>query len=441
MRVRFWGTRGSVPSPGPETLRYGGNTSCVGVRTDDGTSLVLDCGTGARKLGLALAQDGPTNVHLLVGHTHADHIQGLPFFMPAFVPGSELTVYGSPSINRDFPSALGGQMDYTYFPVPLQDLPASLRFVELGEEQFSIGDVCIRTQHLNHTAPCIGFRVEVGGACLVYASDHEQHVPSIWRPDRAPDQYDAKALLHPGDRRHVEFLRGADLLIHDAQYLAAEYPQKKGWGHSTVEYVIDVALAAGVKQLALYHHDPTRTDEEIDVIVARARDYVSETGLALEVMAAREGAEVELLESTVATGTQRTPDGATVLDHPRILVADDDPVVTRMLDFVLSQDGCDVVVVGNGADAVETAKNGQFQLILIDMQMPRLDGLQAVRAMRADPRLRDVPIVMLTALSDKEDMIAGFNEGVTDYMTKPFAMPQVRARVRSWLSRSPDVQR
>ncbi len=217
MQIRFWGTRGSIASPGPETLHYGGNTSCIEARTDDGTTLIFDCGTGARKLGMALAAAGPVRAHLLIGHTHADHIQGLPFFIPAFLPGSQITIYGPAGIDRDLPSAVGGQMEYAYFPVPLKDLPAKLDFVELAESEFSIGRVHVRTRFLNHTSPCLGYRIETGGVSFVYSTDHEPHTEALWRPERAPDVFDASLILHPGDRRHLELLRGADILVHDAQ--------------------------------------------------------------------------------------------------------------------------------------------------------------------------------------------------------------------------------
>jgi CheY-like chemotaxis protein/phosphoribosyl 1,2-cyclic phosphodiesterase len=436
MRVRFWGTRGSIAAPGPETLRYGGNTPCVEVRTDSGALLILDCGTGARKLGLQLARSGPVKAHLLLGHTHADHIQGLPFFVPAFLPGSELTVYGPAGIDRDLPSALGGQMEYAYFPVPLRSLPAAFTFAELGEGELDVEGVRVRTQFLNHTSPCLGYRLEVGGVTVVYLADHEPHSGALWRPDRPADSYDAAALVHPGDRRHVDFLRGADLVIHDAQYTDAEYPSRVGWGHSTVEQVVAMSLAAGVKRLALFHHDPQRDDDALDALLAEARARVEAAGATLEVTAAAEGQVVALEEHGEGIAHVQESAPAREASGARVLVADDDPAVRRVLELVLRQDGCEVTTVENGADAVRAATAGAFDLVMLDVQMPELDGYAACRAMRDVPRLAEMPIIFLTARTDHEDMAEGFAARATDYMMKPLATAQVRARVRAWLTRT-----
>lgn len=436
MRVRFWGTRGSIPTPGAETLRYGGNTSCVEVWADDGTLLIFDCGTGARELGLALARSGPLRARLLVGHTHMDHIQGLPFFLPAFVPGSHLTIYGPAGIDRSLPTAIGGQMEYAYFPVPMNNLPAQLDFRELGEGEFSVGDVRIRTQYLNHTVPSVGYRVQAGDAALVYATDHEPHARSLWRPDRPDGAFDLSAMLHAGDVHHAEFLRDADLVIHDSQYTAEEYPVKVGWGHATVEYAVDVALAARVKRLALFHHDPTRSDRALDHTLGTCRAYVARWGGQLEVFAAAEGDEVTLPERGGLKPPERGPRAPRVPTRARVLVVDDDEVVLGLLDSALRLDGYEVVRATNGAEAVRLAGQHLFDLILLDVEMPEMDGLTVCRTLRADQRLASVPIVMLTARSGAEDIMAGFAEGVTDYMTKPFALPQVRARVRAWLTRA-----
>ena len=426
--------RGSIAAAGPETARYGGNTPCVELRADDGTLLIFDCGTGARKLGVALARGGPVRAHLFVSHTHADHIQGLPFFLPAFVPGSHLTVYGPAGIDRSFPAALGGQMDYSYFPVPMEQLPAHVELVELGEGEFSIGNLRVRSQFLNHTAPTLGYRVIAGGASVVYATDHEAHSGGTWRPGRAEGSFEEADLLHAGDARHAAFLRDADVVIHDAQYRDADYPAKAGWGHSTVEYAVDVVRAAGARRLVLFHHDPGRDDGGVDALVRLARSRAG----TLDVTAAIEGEELVVAETAAATGPvdAEGPRAPRVPTRARILVADDDGAIRSVLDAVLSGDGYQVVCVEDGETAIEVARRDGFDLILLDVHMPGRDGLAAARILRGDERLASIPIVMLTARTEDRDIEAAFAEGVTDYITKPFAVAQMRARVRSWLTRT-----
>ena len=438
MRIRFWGVRGSIAAPGRDTVRYGGNTPCVEARADDGTLLIFDCGTGARKLGIALARGGPVRAHLFVSHTHADHIQGLPFFLPAFLAGSDLTVYGPAGIDRSFPAALGGQMDYAYFPVPMDQLPAKVEIVELGEGEFGIGALRIRSQFMNHTAPTLGYRVSGSGGTLVYATDHEAHEGATWRPGREDRTYREEDLLHAGDQRHAAFLRDADVVIHDSQYHAPDYPAKAGWGHSTIEYAVDVARVANVKRLVLFHHDPNRDDAGVDALARAARERAGD----MDVVAAAEGDELVLGETAIEDrAAAEGPRAPKLQTRARILVADDDRAILHVLDTVLSGDGYQVVTVEDGETAVELARSDGFDLILLDIQMPRLDGLAAARKLRGEPRLAGVPIVMLTARNADRDIEAAFAEGVTDYITKPFAVAQMRARVRSWLARSADVER
>lgn len=435
MHVRYWGTRGSIASPGSETLRYGGNIPCVEVRTDGGTLLILDCGTGARKLGLALAASGPLRAHLFITHTHSDHIQGLPFFVPAFLAGSHLTIYGPAGIDRSFPRAVSGLMDYAYFPVPITELPARLEFQELGEGEFAVGEARVRAQYLNHTAPCLGYRVEVGGASLVYATDHEPFATPWWHPDRPPAPAATDGLLHIGDRRHAEFLAGADLVIHDAQYTAEEYPRKVGWGHSPVEYVVDLAVAAGVRRLALFHHDPTRADADLQRVLEACRTRVAALGGQTQLVAAAEGEAVVIPEQAGRLVGEGEPPSPTTPASARILVVEDDEDVAYVLQSVLRDDHYDVTRVATGAQALERLAYERFDLVLLDLHLPEMDGIAVTRAIRSDQRTAKLPILVLSARADVANLLAGFSEGVTDYMTKPFAMAQVRARVRSWLAR------
>jgi CheY-like chemotaxis protein len=276
------------------------------------------------------------------------------------------------------------------------------------------------------------------GGTLVYATDHEAHDGATWRPGHVEGTFDEADLLHPGDREHAAFLKDADLVIHDSQYHAADYPAKAGWGHSTMEYAVDMSRVANAKRLVLFHHDPDRDDAGVDALTRAARVRAG----AMDVIAAVEGDELVLRETgTEAHGESEGPHAPKIQTRARILVADDDRAILQVLDTVLSGDGYQVVTAQDGVDAVELARRDGFDLIMLDVQMPHLDGLAAARLLRLEPRLADVPIVMLTARTADKDIEAAFAEGATDYITKPFAVAQLRARVRSWLSRSAEVEK
>ena len=441
MLVRFWGTRGSLAKPGPTTVRYGGNTSCVELRLADGTLIVLDCGTGAHALGQALSSGaGPVRGHLLITHTHWDHIQGFPFFQPLFVPGNEWDLYAPGSGGQQLETTLAGQMEYTYFPVTLEQLDATIRFHDLVESQFSIGPARIVTQYLNHPALTLGYRLECDGVTVVYVADHEPHGRD--RPEASAASSPAGGPLHQEDQRHVRFLTGADLVIHDAQYTAEEYPRRIGWGHSPAEWAVDYALAAGAKRLALFHHDPSRDDDAVDRLVETCRRRAIAAGGSLDVFGAAEG---QAMEMTAGEGASAHPvsAGGTAPDAPdkhgppTVLVADDDPTIVALLTATLRQDGFRVLTAGDGEAALRMARAERPALILLDWRMPALEGVEVARALRgdADPYLRSVPIVLLTGETGSENTAAGFAAGVTDYLIKPFKPPFVRARVRAWLVR------
>ncbi|MCC6177691.1 MAG: MBL fold metallo-hydrolase [Chloroflexi bacterium] len=297
MRVKFWGTRGSIPSPGPRTIRYGGNCACVEIRTSDDDLFIIDAGTGIRELGLSLVAQQPIDAHILLSHTHWDHISGFPFFPPAFVPDNRLTIYAARNIDKRLEDVMAGQMEYTYFPVTLNDLPADIRYRELLEESFAVAGARISTHYLNHTSICMGYRIEADGRSLAYVSDHEPYGLALFGTDPPPERIGRglrDGVVHVGDRRLIEWIAGADLVIQDTQYMPNEYPKKIGWGHGSADYVTDVALLAGAKQLALFHHDPLHDDTMIDEIVAYCQNRVTEAGGTLEVFGAAEGQELEL---------------------------------------------------------------------------------------------------------------------------------------------------
>jgi phosphoribosyl 1,2-cyclic phosphodiesterase len=296
MQVVFWGTRGSVPTPGPSTVRYGGNTACVEVRTGSGTLFILDCGTGIRELGLSLVRNGgPVSGHILLGHTHWDHISGFPFFTPAFESGNSFKIYGARDLDRSLQSVLAGQMHQTYFPVPLGNLRADLRFEELDEGEFRVDDMLVRTHYLNHTSVCMGYRLEAHGGSVAYITDHEPYGLSVAHAD-SPAREIGRGLrggaMHGGDRRLIEFVRGVDLLIQDTQYTPEEYPRRRGWGHGSADYVTDLAIEAGARRLALFHHEPTHSDEQVDQMVQYCRARARQAGAEVDIFAAAEGQRI-----------------------------------------------------------------------------------------------------------------------------------------------------
>jgi phosphoribosyl 1,2-cyclic phosphodiesterase/CheY-like chemotaxis protein len=437
MRVRFWGTRGSIATPGPDTNRFGGNTSCVSLTTDAGAHVIFDCGTGARALGAALmAQPAkPIDATILLSHTHWDHIQGFPFFAPLFVPGNRITVCGPEGSARSLRDVLSGQMEFTYFPVELGQLPATIDFRELGEGTHELGGVRVIAQYLNHPAMTLGYRIEVDGTSVVYLCDHEPYSETLWHGDLSPSQ--AGSIVHEGDRRHAHFMEGAGLVIHDAQYTPEEYPSKKTWGHSTYEYAVALAAAAGVRRLVLTHHDPTHDDTFVAALEARARAYAKKIGCAVEVRCAHEGLDLTVTPHGAPCDTPPAPPAShDILPGRRILVVDDDPDVRELAIRALSQDGHIVTGATNGLQALAAIAAQIPDLLVLDLVMPVQGGLAVLKTLRAEPATAALPIILLTGMDDETSTRAGFELGATDYLTKPFSVPQLAARVRACLARS-----
>jgi phosphoribosyl 1,2-cyclic phosphodiesterase len=292
--VKFWGTRGSIAAPGPATTIYGGNTSCVEVRAG-ADILIFDSGTGIRELGLRLMhefQGRPLTVHLFISHTHWDHIQGFPFFMPAYEPGTTIHLYGAPGPGRSLEKLLGGQMNPDYFPVALGDLAARIHVHEFGGTSFQIGDTAVAATYLNHPGMTLGYKVTYAAKSVVYATDNEQYRFTLEHVGRRAEA--GRQLGQRLDEEFVSFVSRADLYIGEAQYTDEEYPGKIGWGHSPLSATVEVALKANVRALALFHHDPMHSDTVVAEMEAAAQRLGASRGASLRCFASREGQMLEI---------------------------------------------------------------------------------------------------------------------------------------------------
>jgi phosphoribosyl 1,2-cyclic phosphodiesterase/CheY-like chemotaxis protein len=278
-QVRFWGVRGSIPTPGPETVRYGGNTSCLEVRAD-GEIVVLDAGSGIRSLGIALTKEFPTeplNLTVLITHTHWDHIQGFPFFSPAYNSLNRLRILGYEGARAGLGATLAGQMESPYFPIALKEMPGHIVIEEQREMGFQVGAIHVDACFAKHPGVCVGYRLSTSSGTIVYVPDNE------WSPEDSvsdcPENCSRNAKM-------IELVKGADILVMDAQYDREEYETHKGWGHGCVDDVVRLALDSGVKHLYLFHHDPAHDDARIDALLQHAQGLVQAE---LIVRAAREG--------------------------------------------------------------------------------------------------------------------------------------------------------
>jgi phosphoribosyl 1,2-cyclic phosphodiesterase len=286
VNVEVWGSRGSIPAPGPETMRYGGNTSCVQVTLSDGSLLVLDAGTGIRTLGLCLPPlQGP--VHILLTHLHLDHIQGLMFFAPCFHPEAEIVIWGPAAPDAPLLERIARYISAPLSPVEVRELPCRVSFREAVTSEWRIGPATVRADSVSHRGPTLGYRITDGDATLCYIPDHE---PALGTPlDALEDDWISGLAL----------ACGADLLIHDAQYTDAEYPRHLGWGHSSTSDALAFARRAAVRRLALFHHDPLHSDDFLDALAADARTrWEAAGGRADEIELAAERRELAVEAAT-----------------------------------------------------------------------------------------------------------------------------------------------
>jgi phosphoribosyl 1,2-cyclic phosphodiesterase len=280
MHARIWGCRGSLAAPGADTVRYGGNTSCLEVRLESGHTLVLDAGTGMRALGVALEAQATDELHILLTHLHLDHLQGLGFFRPLFRPGLDVHVWGPASPVQSLAERIAIYLSPPLFPVRLADIPARLTFHDAPEDAVTIGSATVRAAKVTHQGPTVGYRIEEAGKVLVYLPDHEPSL-GVRLSDQPSEWISGYGVAHD-----------ADVLFHDAQYGDDEYPHHVGWGHSCVEHALAFARKAEVGSVVLFHHDPYHTDDELEDLLAAARKQWDGTDDTL--CLAREGLTVVL---------------------------------------------------------------------------------------------------------------------------------------------------
>jgi ribonuclease BN (tRNA processing enzyme)/CheY-like chemotaxis protein len=372
--------------------------------------------------------------HILISHTHWDHIQGVPFFAPLFVEGAEWHIYGPRGLGHSIEEVLAGQMQSTYFPINLEQFEAKVDYRDLVEGCFEIGDIQVTARYLNHPALTLGYRLEADGAVVVYSTDHEPHSRDL--------AAGIGAQVLGEDKKHQEFLAGADLLIHDCQYMASEYADKIGWGHSTVEYATDAAIAAGVKHVALYHHDPLRDDDAIDALLATARERVAAANGTVEVSAATEGSMLELY------GSQRRHDvpayeSGSGLAHPNagqcaleVIIAVGDPETREILTIGAKEDG-NIVQFAETAEAVLDLMQDEPALVVLGNDLPDAEPIETCRSIRKLPiaDAKDLPIIVV-ADENGVDRAAEQDAGVTDWLVKPFKPAYAQTRMRAWVLRT-----
>ncbi len=287
MKLSFWGVRGSIATPGPTTVRYGGNTTCLCVEAG-GRIIVIDAGTGVRPLGAELVVRGPIEVDMFITHSHTDHICGFPFFAPLYNPANKVRVYGRLHYEKSVEEVMGTQMDYSYFPLRAVDLPSDLRFVDLHGETVVLGDgVEVKYAMMNHPVMAQAYRVEHEGRSVIFTGDMEPYYDIL-------ESDDSTEIAIARNHSVVEFFREADVLVIDATYTSEEYESKRGWGHCSVAHAVWFGGEAKVKNLLLTHHEPTRSDEQVDSMLAGAHKAAEEYGYTFDsIEMAAEGRVIE----------------------------------------------------------------------------------------------------------------------------------------------------
>lgn len=298
MKLTFWGVRGSIPTPGKHTVRYGGNTPCLELRLDGDKLIIFDAGTGIRSFGDYLINSGESvKAHLFISHPHWDHIQGFPFFKPAFIPGNELTIVGTERSEKSLSEIISEQMNRIYFPVQLHDLKAKIKFVPVLEEgEMNVYDAKVKMIYVNHPGFALGYRVEHKGKSVVYISDNEPFDKGSANSmsNVEPKVKDKFMNSHGGDpnQRVFDFCRGTDVLIHDTTYTPEEYIDRVGWGHSDYLFSLRLAAEANIRRLYIFHHDQNHSDDKVDDILKKCKKEIRSRGYKFECEAAVENTTI-----------------------------------------------------------------------------------------------------------------------------------------------------
>lgn len=424
MHVKFWGTRGSIATPGRETLRYGGNTSCIEVRSAKGTLIVIDAGSGLLHLGKHLPST--QNGALLISHTHWDHIQGIPFFFPFFSPISQWDIYAPKGLEHSICESLIGEMQCQGFPLTLEQFGTSIRYHELVEGELVIADFFIKTFYLNHPSLTLGYRLEVDGTSLVYCCDHEPYTMQL---------AEGKAEHNRQNNRLMMFIKDADLAIFDAQYTLEEYRTKKGWGHGTVEYVTELCRSSGVKKLALTHHDPNRDDDAIDREVAVLRQTLEEQSSSMEVFAAAEGLSIQLevSKSSLDSGEKLSElsSGIIAMENLSVLLAIANSTMAVMLCKCIEKGGIQCSYTKTGDSALQSFCNNPPTLVILENHPPEIDISSTSYAM--DKLGYQIPII---AIVYNEEDVKKLPDEISGALVAPFSDLYAKSYIHACLLRN-----